>query len=38
MKKSVIKEVFNGFRGTAELMEMTEEERKLISAVSERML
>lgn len=35
MKKSVIKEVFNGFRGTAELMAMTEEEHKLLSVASD---
>lgn len=35
MKKSVIKAIFNGERGTAERMAMTEEEHKLMSVVSD---
>ena len=35
MRKSVIKAIFNGERGTAERMSMTEEEHNLMSVVSD---
>ena len=35
MKKSIIRQLFNGQRGMANLMKMTDEEHRLISIVSD---